>query len=342
MILLFCALFYLTTTNKKLSIASSRKFIGNEGKLKLFFEKLTIILGKDNIFENEMMNKHTTFQLGGPAKFFIRPKSINKIIKVILLCKEYSIDYFILGNGSNLLVSDKGYKGLVININEDNFSDLKVEQLDKINYKIKVGAGMLMTNLAKKLCLLSLSGLEDIIDIPGTIGGGIIMNATSGSEKGLISNSLDNVKVITPEGEYKELSKEECKLRIKGSYLKDNKYMVIEATFNLIKGDKMIIQKKMATLTSARYSSQPRYFPNAGCFFVWFGPIFGSLYQKYKENNLVGYKVGDAMIYPKNIAFIVNLGNATSSEVYEIVISIENTMKSKYNINIILLLIIFS
>ena len=192
-----------------------------------------------------------------------------------------------------------------------------------------------MTNLAKKLCLLSLSGLEDIIDIPGTIGGGIVMNATSGSQKGLISNCLVKVKVLTPEGEFKELSKAECKLGIKGSYLKDNKYLVIEATFNLIKGDKMVIQKKMSTLTGIRYSRQPRYFPNAGCFFVWFGPIFGSLYKKYKESNLVGYKVGDAMIYPENIAFIVNLGNAKSSDVYEIVIIIEKIMKAKYNINII-------
>ena len=100
------------------------------------------------------------------------------------LFKEFSIEYFILGNGSNLLVSDHGYDGLIINIHENNFSDLKVEQSDNINYKVTVGGGMLMRNLAKRMCLLSLTGLEDIIDIPGTIGGGIIMNASAGS-KGL-------------------------------------------------------------------------------------------------------------------------------------------------------------
>ena len=102
----------------------------------------------------------------------------------IQLCNKYSIEYFILGNGSNLLVSDNGYNGLVINIHEINFSDFKVIEEDEINYKIKVGGGMLMRTLAQKLCLLSLSGLEDIIDIPGTIGGGIIMNASAGG-KGL-------------------------------------------------------------------------------------------------------------------------------------------------------------
>ena len=103
--------------------------------------------------------------------------------------------------------------------------------------------------------------------------------------------------------------------------LKDNKYMVIEATFNLVKEDKMIIQKSMSDHTSRRYSRQPMYFPSAGCFFIWMKPKFGSLYEKYKESNLVSYKIGDAMIYTHNIAFIVNLGNAKSSDVYQIVLN---------------------
>ena len=285
-----------------------------------------------------MMKKHTTFELGGPAKFFIKPKSINKIIKVIRLCKEYNIEYFILGNGSNLLVSENGFDGLVINIHEDNFSDLKIEKIDKSNYKVSVGGGILMKTLAKRLCLLSLSGLEDIIDIPGTIGGGIIMNAQAYG-KGIIYHSLDKVKVITPEGEIKELSKIDCQLRHRGSFLRDNKYLVIEATFNLIKIDKMIIQKTMADLTSRRYANQPMYFPNAGSFFIWDKNKFGSLYEKYKENNLVGYSVGDAMIYKNNIAFIVNFGNAKSSDVYEISTPISRGYKAflinlSYKLNI--------
>ena len=197
---------------------------------KYFLEKLKTILNSDEIFENEMMNKHTTFQLGGPAKFFIKPNSINKIIKVIQLCKEYSIDYFILGNGSNLLVSDIGYDGLIINIHESNFSNLKIEKRDEINYQITVGGGMLMRNLAKRVCLESLTGLEDIIDIPGTIGGGIIMNASAG-EKGLICDSLEKVKVITPEADIKELNKKECQLRFRGSMLKDNKYSIFTKVY---------------------------------------------------------------------------------------------------------------
>lgn len=322
---------HIKKRNSQLKIILSRKSIDTNRNDKDFLEKLKLILDNEEILENEMMNKHTTFQLGGPAKYFIKPKSINKIIKVLKLCKEYSIEYFILGNGSNLLVSDHGYDDLIINIHEDNFSELKVEEIDEAHNKVIVGGGILMRTLAKKMCLLSLSGLEDIIDIPGTIGGGIIMNASAGG-KGLIYNSLQKVKVITPEGEIKELSKEECNLRIRGSLLQDKKYMVIEATFNLIKDDKMKIQKTMADHTSQRYSRQPMYFPSAGCFFVWIKPKHGSLYEKYKESNLVGYKVGDAMIYTYNIAFIVNLGNAKSSDVYEIVTHVEKIMKSKYNI----------
>ena len=319
---------------RELQIFLSRKSIDNSQNEKMFFENLKIILDQNEILENEMMYKHTTFELGGPAKFFIKPNSINKIIKVLKLCKEYSIDYFILGNGSNLLVSDKGYDGLVINIHEENFSDLKVKQIDNINYEITVGGGILMRTLAKRLCLLSLSGLEDIIDIPGTIGGGIIMNASAGFGTKLIYDSLYKVKVITPEGQIKELSKKECKLVHRGSLLKDKKYMVIEASFKLIKEDKMIIQKRMADHTSRRYSKQPMYFPSAGCFFVWFKPKFGSLYEKYKENNLVSYRIGDAMIYTHNIAFIVNLGSARASDVYQIVIHVEKIFREKYNIEI--------
>ena len=326
-------IYHINNRNNQLKIILSRKSIDTNRNDKDFLEKLKLILDNEEILENEMMNKHTTFQLGGPAKYFIKPKSINKIIKVLKLCKEYSIEYFILGNGSNLLVSDHGYDGLIINIHEENFSELKVEEIDEAHNKITVGGGILMRTLAKKMCLLSLSGLEDIIDIPGTIGGGIIMNASAGG-KGLIYNSLQKVKVITPEGEIKELSKKGCNLRSRGSLLQDKKYLVIEATFNLIKDDKIKIQKAMADDTSLRYSRQPMYFPSAGCFFVWIKPKHGSLYEKYKENNLVSYKVGDAMIYTHNIAFIVNLGNAKSSDVYEIVTHVEKIMKSKYNIYI--------
>ena len=319
--------------NKEIKPTLSRKSMDNKIDEKNFLTKLKLILDEDEILLNEMMSKHTTFKLGGPAKYFIIPKSIDKIIKVIQLCNEYSIEYFILGNGSNLLVSDKGFNGLVINIHENNFSNFKVEKEDGKNYKVTVGGGMLMRTLAQKLCILSLSGLEDIIDIPGTIGGGIIMNASAGG-KGLISDSLDKVKVITPEGKIIELSKSECKLKRRNSLLKKKKYLIIEAVFKLTKDDKLIIQKTMADHTAKRYSRQPMYFPSAGSFFVWNKKKNGSLFEKYKENNLVGYKIGAAMIYIHNIAFIVNLGNAKASDVFKICIHVQKVIKSKYNIKI--------
>ena len=130
----------------------------------------------------------------------------------------------------------------------------------------------------------------------------------------------------------KELSKQDCHLSERGSMLKDKKYIVIEATFNLIKDDRMLIQKRMTDHTSLRYSRQPMYFPSAGCFFVWDKSRFGSLYEKYKETNLVSYRIGNAMIYTYNIAFIVNLGNATASEVYKVVSHIERVLKNRYDI----------
>ena len=295
-----------------------------------FLKQLKSILKDDEIFENELMNKHTTFRIGGPAKYFVKPKTIKQIKKIIYLCNEYKIKFFVLGNGSNLLVSDFGYLGVIIQIKEDNFSKLKLIKNDENTYSLKVGAGMLMKTLSIESCLLSLTGLEDIIDIPGTIGGGIIMNV---SFRGTgLRESLIKVKVITPEGKIKELKKKDCGLIYRGSKLKDMKYIVIEAVFKLHKGDQMIIQKTMTNNTKNRYKKQPMYFGSAGCFFIWNHTEYGSLYKRYKESNLVSYRVGNIMIYTYNISFIINLGKGTASQVMEIVEYIKKVMKEKYNI----------
>ena len=291
-----------------------------------------IIKNDDDIIENELLSKHTTFRLGGPAKFFIRPKTNNQIIKIIELCNKYKIHYFILGNGSNLLVSDIGYNGVIIQIYEKYFSNLEIRKDDENNYNLIVGGGMPMRTLSIEACLLSLTGLEDIIDIPGTVGGGIIMNASY--KRTALTNSLIKVKAITPDGKEIELTKEECGLTKRGSILKNNKYIVIEARFKLQKDDPIIIQKTMTNNTMSRYEKQPMYFGSAGCFFVWDHAKYGGMYEKYKKSNLVSYRVGNAMIYTYNIAFIVNLGNATANQVMEIVKYIENIMRKQYKIKI--------
>ena len=297
-----------------------------------FIKNVKLIFKEDEIIENAMMNKYTTFKIGGPAKYLVKPKEINQIIEIIKLCNEYKINYFILGNGSNLLVSDTGYYGVVILIHENNFGNLEVIKKNEDNYILNVGAGMLMKTLSIEACLLSLTGLEDIIDIPGTIGGGIIMNASFRGSG--LRNPLRKVKVINPEGKLIELTKEECELRHRGSLLKDKKYLIIEATFELKKGDQIIIQKTMTNNTKMRYEKQPMYFGSAGCFFIWDHTKYGSMYEKYKESNLVSYKIGNVMIYTDNIAFIVNLGKGTASQVMDIVTNVEKIMKDKYNVKI--------
>lgn len=217
----------------------------------------------------------------------------------------------------------------MIQIHEYNFGNLEVLKEDENIFYLKVGGGILMKTLSIEACLLSLTGLEDIIDIPGTIGGGIIMNA---SFKGSgLREVLEKVKIITPKGIIMELGKNECELTHRGSLLKDKSYLVIEALFKLKKGDKMIIQKTMTDNTKKRYEKQPMYFGSAGCFFV-LNHRLGSMYEKYKENNLVGYRIGNAMIYTYNIAFIVNLGNSNSIEIMAIVTHIEKIIEEKYGI----------
>ena len=295
-----------------------------------FIYELKFILKENPILINEMMNLHTTFKIGGPAKYFIRPKTEKQIIEAIKLCNKYKIPYFILGNGSNLLVSDSGYEGLIIQIKENNFSKLEVIKKNENNYKLIVGGGMLMRTLSIEACFLSLTGLENIIDIPGTVGAGIIMNA-SFYDKGL-RETLKKVKVITPNGKIEELNKNECRLYLRGSMLKDKKYIVIEATFELNKGDQINIQKTMTKNTKQRYNNQPMYFGSPGCFFVWEHQKYGSMFEKYKKVNLVSYRIGNIMIYTYNISFIVNLGKGTASQVMEIVVYIEKIMKEKFNI----------
>ena len=297
-----------------------------------FITNLKNVLDPDEICENEMMNKHTTFRTGGPARIFVKPKTIEHLVQVIKLCNKNNVFFFVIGNGSNLLVSDKGYNGVLIQIREENFSQLTVHKKDDEHYLLQVGGGMLMKTLAIESCLLSLTGLEDSIDIPGTVGGGIIMNASfrgSGMYKVLVK-----VKVVTPDGNILELSKKECNLVKRGSMLKDKKYIVVEATFKLEKGPQLEIQKKMTENTKMRYAKQPMYFGSAGCFFKWDHEKHGGMYVKYKESGLVSYRVGNAMIYTYNIAFIVNLGQATSSDVMAIVNRIEKIMKDKYAIDI--------
>ena len=289
-------------------------------------------LEADSILENELMKKHTTFKIGGPAKYFVKPKTVNQIIDVIKLCNKYKVNYFILGNGSNLLVSDNGYNGVVIQINETNFSNFQVLKKNKRNYILKVGGGMSMRTLSIEAGLLSLKGLEDIIDIPDTVGGGIIMNATFMRDG--LSKSLASVKVITSNGTLMKLTKKECGLTIRGSLLKNKNYLVIEATFKLKKGNQMEIQKTMTHNTELRYHKQPMYYGSAGSFFVWDHLKHGSMYEKYKKNNLVSYRIGDAMIYTHNISFIINLRNASTANVINVVRHIEKVIKDNYDIDI--------
>ena len=333
--LIFLAILFFTkfssSKTSKISFNLSKKSSNQNQIDRKFISNLKNVLDPDEICENEMMNKHTTFRTGGPARIFVRPKTIGHLIQVIKLCNKNYVFFFVIGNGSNLLVSDKGYFGVLIQIKEDNFSQLKVKKKDDMHYLLQVGGGMLMKTLSIESCLLSLTGLEDIIDIPGTVGGGIIMNASFRGNG--MYDSLIKVKVVTPEGNIMELSKKECKLVKRGSMLKDKKYIVIEAIFKLEKGDQMKIQKKMTENTKMRYKKQPMYFGSAGCFFKWNHEKHGGMYVKYKESNLVSYRVGNAMVYTYNISFIVNLGQATSSDIMAIVNHIEKKMKDKYHID---------
>lgn len=268
-------------------------------------EKLSKIINKESIYINEPMKKHTTFRVGGPADFYITPTEVSQIANIIRLCKEEQIPYFILGNGSNLLVSDQGYRGVVIQVYK-NLNQIHVE-----GCKIKAQAGVLLSQIAKKALDAGLTGFEFASGIPGTLGGAAVMNA--GAYGGEMKDVLVSVTALDQNGNILTLKAEDLKLGYRTSIIKEKGYIVVEAELELQAGDKEQIQKRMEELKVQRVTKQPLEFPSAGSTFKRpTGYFAGKLIQ---DAGLRGYRVGDAQVAEKHCGFVINRGEATAAEI---------------------------
>ena len=273
------------------------------------FEKLSRIIDKKNIYINEPMKKHTTFRVGGPADYFVLPTEVSQIINCIQLCKEEQIPYFILGNGSNLLVSDKGYRGVVIQI----YKNMNHIQID--GHKIKAQAGALLSQIAKKALDAGLSGFEFASGIPGTLGGAAVMNA--GAYGGEMKDILTSVTVLDENGQILHLEAKDLQLGYRTSIIKEKGYVVLEVELELQMGDPTQIQKRMEELKGQRVTKQPLEFPSAGSTFKRpVGYFAGKLIQ---DAGLRGFQIGDAQVSEKHCGFVINRGNATASEIAELI-----------------------
>ena len=267
------------------------------------------IVSASNVLENEPMSRHTTFRTGGPASLFIRPENKDQLVEVMALIKKLGTEFFVLGNGSNLLVSDKGFDGVVISLSKMN--DIHLEG-DK---NIYAEAGAMNSQIAAFARDNGLKNFEFAAGIPGTIGGAMIMNAGAyGGEMKLVTRS---VTVLSPEGEIMVLDNASMEFGYRSSAIKGRGYIVISVLLSLEKGDKETITQNMQELAAKRREKQPLEFPSAGSTFKRPEGYFAG--KLIEDAGLRGFSVGDAAVSEKHCGFVINKGNATSAEVYELI-----------------------
>lgn len=270
-----------------------------------FRNQLCAIVGSDNTYPDEPMSRHTTFRIGGPADYYVTPHSKEEIRDVIQACRQAQMPYYILGNGSNLLVGDKGYRGVVIQIFK-NFSDIQVE-----GQEIRAKAGALLSRIAKTAMINGLTGMEFAAGIPGTLGGAVVMNA--GAYGGEMKDILKEAIVLTENGEFLTLTAKELELGYRTSVIAKKNYLVLEVKLVLRKGASEEIQAIMEDLHERRVSKQPLEYPSAGSTFKRpTGYFAGKLIM---DAGLRGFSVGDAQVSEKHCGFVINKGRATAEDV---------------------------
>ena len=273
--------------------------------------KLINILGDENVFENEPMSMHTTFRIGGPARYFAIVNSEEDLIKTIKLVREENQEYFVLGNGSNILVSDKGFDGVVLQLSGE------FDTIHLSGNNIIAGSGLLLSQVAKTALDNSLAGLEFASGIPGTIGGAIVMNAGAyGSEMKDVVKAVRILWLEPDEPTIETLTLDDLKLSYRHSILKERKGIVLDVKLTLKPGSKEEIKSIMDDLAAKRREKQPLEYPSAGSTFKRPEGYFAA--KLIEDAGLKGYKLGTAMVSDKHAGFVVNTGGAKATEVKQV------------------------
>ena len=289
-----------------------------------FYEELKNIIAEDRIKKDEPMKSHTTFRIGGPAKYFVIPETKEEIKAVIECCKKADMPYYILGNGSNLLVSDKGYEGVVIQIFK-NMNQISLE-----GDTISAQAGAILSSVASKALEAELTGFEFAAGIPGTLGGACVMNA--GAYGGEMKDVLVSVEVLTQDGEFLTIPREEMELGYRTSVIAKKNYVVLEAVIRLEKGDKTAIKARMDELKVQRTTKQPLEYPSAGSTFKRpEGYFAGKLIQ---DAGLRGFQVGGAQVSEKHCGFVINKDQATAADVAELMRQVSLKVKEQFGVEL--------
>ena len=288
------------------------------------YQLLEAAAGTDHIYREEPMKNHTTFRIGGNAEVFAAPDSADGVERVLQICREENIPCTVIGNGSNLLVGDRGVRGVVLQIYR-NYADIRIEGTD-----LYVQAGALLGQTAAAAAREGLTGLDFAYGIPGTIGGASAMNA--GAYGGEMKDVLVWVKAIDRDGYVRQYAAAELELGYRTSRIQKEALVVLEVKFTLQQGDPVKIRERMEELKEQRVAKQPLEYPSAGSTFKRPEGYFAG--KLIMDAGLRGFSVGDAQVSEKHCGFVINRGNATAADVMALVSQVQTIVEEKFGVQL--------
>lgn len=289
-----------------------------------FYEQITKIVSPDQVIFDEPLSKHTSFKIGGPADYYIEIKEANELAELIHYFSLIEKEYYVLGNGSNVLVGDKGYRGVILSVHK-HMSDIVVE-----GDRIICGAGATLSSVASSALKASLTGFEFAAGIPGTVGGALVMNA--GAYGGEISQVMESAEVVAANGNILTLRNDEMMFGYRTSVFKKEQLVCTKAVFKLSEGNPDDIKAKMDDLRVQRVSKQPINYPSAGSTFKRPEGYFAG--KLIMDAGLRGLRIGDAQVSEKHCGFIVNVGNATAADVKDLIEEVTDRVKQCYGVKL--------
>jgi UDP-N-acetylmuramate dehydrogenase len=286
-------------------------------------KKLEAVMATENIKENEPMKNHTSFKVGGPADLFLMPQTREELQAVLEICKESEKPLYIMGNGSNLIVRDKGYSGIIINTKALNLVKTAGETLI-------AEPGISLKDLANVALEQKLTGLEFASGIPGSLGGAVTMNA--GAYDGEMKQVIKSITVITEDGSLKTISADQCHFGYRSSILQQHNWVLVSVELILANGDYQAIQAKMLDLNTQRQTKQPLEYPSAGSTFRRpVGYYAGKLVQ---DAGFKGHSVGGAQVSEKHSGFVINKGGATAADILNLIGAIQSAVKDQFGVDL--------
>lgn len=289
-----------------------------------FERELGRLLPAEQIKREEPFSRHTTFRVGGPAEYFVTP-AIEQVPEVVALCREFDIPLTVIGNGSNLLVSDAGLRGAVLVFGK-TASGIRI--LD--GEDLAVQAGTLLSETANLAAKNGLSGMEFAAGIPGSLGGAVVMNA--GAYGGEMKDILSAVRVLTTKGEIKVRPADELDLSYRHSRMMEEHEIVLEARLNLVQDSEVVIRARMDELKKKRLEKQPLEYPSAGSTFKRPRGYFAG--KLIEEAGLRGFRVGDAQVSEKHCGFVINRGAATAAQILELMRCVQERVKENSGVDL--------